>query len=262
LSDSMMSMAAVDNLQAVEGVRPCLVCGSEEFRSTPVLWDGLIDEWDLAPHEAAYIDRQQGTRCSNCGCNLRSIVLAGAICSLVSAEPHALPFAQLTHAEHFSRLRVLEVNEAGDLSPWLDRLPHHVRTAFPEIDLQALPFKDESFDVVVHSDTLEHVPDPIRALRECHRVLTVGGSCLFTVPLVAERLTRNREGLPASYHGRAGVAASDQRVYWEFGSDAWTIVARAGFNEIGIFIYEYPAAMSLKGTKLAPTLAHFDGETA
>lgn len=49
-------------------------------------------------------------------------------------------------------------------------------------DLQALSFADASFDVVLSSDVLEHVPQPYQAHREIFRVLKPGGRHVFTVP--------------------------------------------------------------------------------
>lgn len=49
-------------------------------------------------------------------------------------------------------------------------------------DLTGLTFADESFDLIVCLDVLEHVPDYRRALGECHRVLRPGGRLLLTVP--------------------------------------------------------------------------------
>lgn len=52
-------------------------------------------------------------------------------------------------------------------------------------DLQALSFSDESFDLVLSGDVLEHVPDPYRAHAEIYRVLRPGGRHVFTVPYLA-----------------------------------------------------------------------------
>lgn len=49
-------------------------------------------------------------------------------------------------------------------------------------DLQTLSFSDASFDIVLSSEVLEHVPDPYRAHREIFRVLKPGGRHIFTVP--------------------------------------------------------------------------------
>lgn len=49
-------------------------------------------------------------------------------------------------------------------------------------DLTALPFEDESFDLIVALDILEHIPDDTAALREFYRALKKGGIIIFTVP--------------------------------------------------------------------------------
>ncbi|MBC7330368.1 class I SAM-dependent methyltransferase [bacterium] len=49
-------------------------------------------------------------------------------------------------------------------------------------EAENLPFKDDSFDLVLALDLLEHLPDDIQGLREMHRVLRKGGNVLITVP--------------------------------------------------------------------------------
>ncbi len=49
-------------------------------------------------------------------------------------------------------------------------------------DLQHLPFYDNTFDLVISTQVLEHVKDPAQAIIEMHRVLKPGGSLLLTLP--------------------------------------------------------------------------------
>lgn len=49
-------------------------------------------------------------------------------------------------------------------------------------DIQNLEHADATFDTVVSCETIEHVPDPRRALRELARVLKPGGRLLLTAP--------------------------------------------------------------------------------
>lgn len=53
------------------------------------------------------------------------------------------------------------------------------RAAFALASGMDLPFKDESFDVVVCNHVYEHVPDAPRMMREIARVLRPGGACYF-----------------------------------------------------------------------------------
>jgi ubiquinone/menaquinone biosynthesis C-methylase UbiE len=48
-----------------------------------------------------------------------------------------------------------------------------------------IPFKSESFDVVLCSEVLEHVPDPARLVAECARVVSKGGVIILTAPFGA-----------------------------------------------------------------------------
>lgn len=66
------------------------------------------------------------------------------------------------------------------------------RKKFPEVeflhaDAQALPFAEKSFDAVTISFGIRNVPEPVRALREMHRVLKPRGRALvleFSMPSV------------------------------------------------------------------------------
>ena len=60
----------------------------------------------------------------------------------------------------------------------------------PGIDIvgsaEAIPCPDGSFDAVVCTQVLEHVPHPHRVIAEIARVLRPGGHCLMTVPQSGE----------------------------------------------------------------------------
>ena len=56
-------------------------------------------------------------------------------------------------------------------------------------DMRALPFPDGSFASVLSVQSLEHVPDPERALAEAARVLEPDGTAIFVTP---NRLTLGR----------------------------------------------------------------------
>jgi ubiquinone/menaquinone biosynthesis C-methylase UbiE len=152
-------------------------------------------------------------------------------------------------AEHRKDLVVLEINTAGNLTNFLQKFPLHRLIEYPKFDMQDLSIKSESIDLIVHSDTLEHIPNPVRALSECCRVLRSNGYCIFTIPIVHNRLSRSRVGLSPSYHGQPGVNALDQLVHTEFGADAWKFVIKSGFASCEFFAFEYPASLVLIAKK-------------
>ena len=223
----------------------CVCCGSPKMEMKEVLWKELIDGWRLGPHEVDYINRQQGFHCASCGSNLRSMALAKAIMTFLN---YSGLFRKFVSSDLAKQLRILEINESGSLNQFLKKLPHHMLKGFPEIDMMNLSFEDGKFDLVVHSDTLEHIQNPIRGLSECGRVLRAGGFCAFTVPMVVDRLTVSRVGLPPAFHG-SPRNPGDCMVYTEYGADVWKHLILAGFMENRIFSLEYPAAQAFVGVK-------------
>ena len=228
------------------GAPVCTVCGSTTFLNRPVLWERLISEWQLSPDETAYINHQQGTCCTACGSNLRSMALASALQVITHST---VPLRDLVTQTLFQSLRVLEINEAGNLTPYLRCLKGYTFGAFPQVDMHDMPYASDTFDVVVHSDTLEHVEQPLRALAECHRVLQPGGVLCFTVPIIVGRMSRNRNGLPKSYHGNEQTCPDDFLVHTEFGADAWTFPLQAGFRRIEMVAPVYPSAIAMVARK-------------
>ena len=49
-------------------------------------------------------------------------------------------------------------------------------------DAEGLGYKDDSFDFVVCTEVLEHLPTPNETLKETHRVLKLGGVAIITTP--------------------------------------------------------------------------------
>jgi SAM-dependent methyltransferase len=115
--------------------------------------------------------------------------------------------------------------------------------------MQKMSFPDSSIDLIIHSDTLEHVPDSKTALVECWRVLKPGGHLFYTVPIVVGRLTRTRHGLPVSYHGTPGKNREDCIVQKEYGADFWCEIFEAGFREVNLTSFIFPASIAIHAIK-------------
>jgi len=224
----------------------CYVCGGTEFVRHRVLWRQLVDDWQISPDEADYIDRQQGEVCTGCGANLRSIALARCILAQFGSEH--IPLKELASAAEAKEVSVLEINEAGSLTQYLSTFPNYRFAAYPEADMHALPFETGSIDLLVHSDTLEHIANPIHALAECKRVLSATGTLCFTVPIIVGRMTRDRTGLSKSFHGNPATSRDDYAVQTEFGADAWCHLMAAGFTRVEIVTFRYPCGIAIAAT--------------
>ena len=55
---------------------------------------------------------------------------------------------------------------------------------FRNEDIEHMTFPDQSFDLFISQDVMEHIFEPERAFKEISRVLKTGGAHIFTVPLI------------------------------------------------------------------------------
>jgi ubiquinone/menaquinone biosynthesis C-methylase UbiE len=113
-----------------------------------------------------------------------------------------------------------------------------VPVEWQESDICALPFPDDSFDVVICQQGLQYVPDKRAAFRDIHRVLVPGGRLIFTVwsrphrngAALAEALTRH-------VHADAGRACLAPFA-WSDADAIRTAVDEAGFRGIAMQLIE------------------------
>ena len=98
-----------------------------------------------------------------------------------------------------------------------------------QFDIQALPFSNQSFEVVYCSHVLQAVEDDDKALAEISRVLSSNGWAIVNVPC---RGVSTRE-----FHagGDQEVPADFVRIY---GSDFTEKLVRKGFNVVPITVQE------------------------
>src|SRR5260221_1241669 len=96
-------------------------------------------------------------------------------------------------------------------------------------DVTDLPFADESFDLIVCSHVLEHVPDDRAAMREMHRVLRLSGVALIQTPVNYDQATTYED--PAVSDPDERLARFSQADHVRvFGADVRERLERAGFR--------------------------------
>lgn len=64
---------------------------------------------------------------------------------------------------------------------------------------EQIPYPDAHFDFILNEHVLEHLPNPIRALREWRRVLKPGGELFLFLPHPARTFDRNRVITPIEH---------------------------------------------------------------
>jgi len=242
IADIVRRRAEFDMAQMLRAQPPavvCSVCGAHgQYQWRPIIGRRLAHQWGLDRQQLTMINIQQGHECAKCGQSLRVRALARAIVDVLDVEP---PLA--CGLQSLAGLRVLEINPAGGLAAYLDSAETHQLTGYPAVDMQQLPFPDGSFDVVVHSDTLEHVPDATQGLSECLRVAGTGW-VVFTTPVLVGRLSRRRPThWPfSSYHGGDNGRSL---VYHEFGADLWVKSLEAGATTVVFDALDFPYAVAV-----------------
>lgn len=111
-------------------------------------------------------------------------------------------------------------------------------------DCQQLSFPDASFDVVISSETMEHIRKPFTGFKEIRRILKPGGSYFFTIPYREDRLTTSRVDtsgnddvytLPKTYH-QDPYRKADSLVYTDFGRDLPDLLRSVGFDTHLLYI--------------------------
>ena len=176
-------------------------------------------------------------------CTRRSMALAAAI---LSASGVRGPLAELVGRSPLAGLRILEINPVCDSTSTLNGALGHCTLEYPGNDLSGLSFDEGAWDLVVGSETYHHVSDPVAALAECRQMIGAEVRCVFTVPIVWERLGHSRARFEPSHHGNAADVTSDLLVYTEFGADAWATVVCAGFSACTLHCLEFPAGLAIE----------------
>lgn len=103
-------------------------------------------------------------------------------------------------ARYLSGAHVLDIGFRGHSGLQQPIVPQAIGIdlGYPGYDGVRLPFPDESQDAIYSSHCLEHMDDPVAAVRDWHRVLRVGGHVVVAVP--HQHLYERRQRPPSRWN--------------------------------------------------------------
>jgi 2-polyprenyl-3-methyl-5-hydroxy-6-metoxy-1,4-benzoquinol methylase len=239
----------------------CQLCGQNStFRfDSSMITAELREVWQLSDDLVDAFNRKESMFCEHCGSSLRIRRLCKVLIETVSITTgKSYPcFAALLADQDFQRLRIAEINACEALHSFLGGLPNlyyseyrldaepgTVQQEVRNEDLQQLTYPDDYFDIILTSETIEHVPDPDKAWSEIYRTLKRGGHHIFTIPVIPSQTTTIRRAkhinggreclLPPAYHGSWGE--DGMFVYTDFGMDVVDKLNKMGLNTEVFFL--------------------------
>jgi SAM-dependent methyltransferase len=136
-------------------------------------------------------------RCRSCGGSMRDRQMAFGLLRVLSKRTGvAAPDLRTYRERQNANLRILDTDAFGAINRTLRGMPGYKVSQFQprspngstlpdgslNVNLESMPFEDNSFDVILTSDVMEHVFNDGLAHQEIHRCLATHGSYTFTVP--------------------------------------------------------------------------------
>jgi SAM-dependent methyltransferase len=128
--------------------------------------------------------------------------------------------------DKFSKLRNIEYIPC-DLFP--EKYIFGGKIKVQKVDITMIPFEDHSFDFILCSHILEHIPDDALAMSELHRVMKPGGWGIFQVPIDYSREKTYEDFSITTPEGRMKAFGQGDHVRW-YGIDYVNRLEKAGFK--------------------------------
>ena len=211
----------------------CNICG----------WEGrhfLSDSW------------HNHINCPRCGSGIRQRLFFAALQNIEN-----LSFDRLIHNNtilHFAPEDIISSNIRKKSAHYVTADYFRQDCDF-KLDMSDMPeIKNESFNIVIAFDVLEHVPDYQKALDEVHRVLSSKGIGIFTVP--------QKDNLLVTYEDSTIVTPEDRTKHFGqydhlriFGADFTRTVESKGFSVTAVDESMFPEDIKSKHVLFPPKLS-------
>ena len=121
--------------------------------------------------------------------------------------------------KRFRQLKNLDYTTTDLLSPLAD----------VKADICDLPFKDNTYDVILCNHVLEHIPDDIKAMQELYRVLKPNGMAILQIPQDLNRETTFEDNTITDKKERAEIFGQYDHVRI-YGRDYFDKLRSIGFK--------------------------------
>lgn len=109
----------------------------------------------------------------------------------------------------------------------------HSPLAKVKADICALPFNENTYDLILCNHVLEHIPDDLKAMSELHRVLKKGGTLIAQVPLEEKREKTFEDNSILDKKERTKVFGQYDHVRI-YGKDFYSFLDQVGFKSKAI----------------------------
>ncbi|MFD0989719.1 class I SAM-dependent methyltransferase [Mariniflexile jejuense] len=137
--------------------------------------------------------------------------------------------------KRFKNLKNLDYTTTDLLSPIAD----------VKADICNLPFKDNTYDIILCNHVLEHIPNDTKAMQELYRVMKVGGMGIFQIPQDLNRATTFEDNTITNKKERAKVFGQYDHVR-VYGRDYFDKLRSIGFKVDAV---DYTATLSEEAIK-------------
>ena len=105
----------------------------------------------------------------------------------------------------------------------------HSPLADVKADICALPFEDNSYDLILCNHVLEHIPNDLKAMKELYRVLKPRGTAILQVPLEEGRENTFEDDSIIDQQERTRIFGQYDHVR-VYGQDYYNRLQKAGFK--------------------------------